>query len=275
MMSNTIATANEDESTSTNALLAENEAGMVISNQQVIRKYWVEKKRKYREMMKNKTIKRMADNESNEVIECSMDGDYQAEGLIRESVEKIVEYFHTIAKPFSHEMRKIILNRVLLDPHMKDLHHINPNEFETSLIIKNLRRTLQNMSRSEDDLMLKRSSLMMILNSEMLASDQQFNISSLSRTMGVSRKTVYDTISRLSSIDGGSSILRMTTRCKPTTTITAEIKETIGIFWKSESRVSPNKKDICRKRLGRNQYEEHSVHLLDISQVLSFSANTI
>ena len=81
-MSNTIATANEDESTSTNALLAENEAGMVISNQQVIRKYWVEKKRKYREMMKNKTIKRMADNVSNEVIECSMDGDYQRKDLL-------------------------------------------------------------------------------------------------------------------------------------------------------------------------------------------------
>ena len=266
MMSKTVAIANEDESTSITTLLAENESDMVIRNQQIMRKYWVEKKRKYREMLKNKTTK-IVDHVSNEAVECNMDGDYQAERLIKESVEKIVEYFHTIAKPFSHDMRKVVLNRVILHPYMKNLHHIDSNEFQTSLMIKNLRSTLQNMSRSEDDLMLKRSSLMMILNNEMFASDEHLNISSISRTMGVSRKTVYATISRLSSIEAGSSILRMTTRCKPTTVVTTEIKETITVFWKSESRVSPNKKDICRKRLGKNKYEEHSVHLLDISQV--------
>ncbi|KAI5074791.1 hypothetical protein GOP47_0010752 [Adiantum capillus-veneris] len=38
----------------------------------------------------------------------------------------------------------------------------------------------------------------------------------------------------------------------------------------SSTRVSPNKKDVCRKRIGRNSYVKHPVHLLEQSQVELF-----
>ena len=119
------------------------------------------------------------------------------------------------------------------------------------------------MSKSEDDLVLKRSSLMMMLNIDV----DDLNISVLSKVIGFSRKSVYNTINRLILGGEGSSLLKLTTRCKPVTPITSEIKDIITIFWTNESRVSPNKNDLCRKHFGRNQYEEHPIHLLDVPQV--------
>ena len=55
-------------------------------------------------------------------------------------------------------------------------------------------KTLLNMSKSEDDLILKRSSLMMLLNSDV----DNPNISVLSKLIGVCRKNVYNIMNRLS-----------------------------------------------------------------------------
>ena len=79
-----------------------------------------------------------------------------------------------------------------------------------------------------------------------------------------------NTLNRIISSGEGTSLLKLTTRCKPMTSITSEIKAVITSFWTNESRVSPNKKDLCRKPVGRNQYEEHPIHLLDVPQVFTF-----
>ncbi len=50
--------------------------------------------------------------------------------------------------------------------------------------------------------------------------------------------------------------------------ISNELRDLVYAFWTSETRVSPNKKDICRKRVGRKSVVKHPVHLLDDSQVL-------
>ena len=41
----------------------------------------------------------------------------------------------------------------------------------------------------------------------------------------------------------------------------------ISSFWETESRVSPNKKNVYRKRIGRKCYIKHPMHLLGESQV--------
>ena len=86
----------------------------------------------------------------------------------------------------------------------------------------------------------------------------------LSKVIGASRKTVYNTMNMIISSCEGTSLLKLTTRCKLITPITSEIKNIIAIFWTIESRVSPNKKDLYRKRVGRSQYEEHPIHLFDV-----------
>ena len=50
-------------------------------------------------------------------------------------------------------------------------------------------------------------------------------------------------------------------------TITSEIKETVFQFWSVETRISPNKKDVVRKRIGKSVHVLHPVHLLNLPQV--------
>ena len=104
---------------------------------------------------------------------------------------------------------------------------------------------------------------MVLLNSDV----DDLNISVLSKVIGVSRKSVYNTINRLITCGEGSSLLKLTTRCELVTPITSEIKDIITIFWTNESIPFNTRKDLYRKSFGRNQYEEHPIHLLDVPQV--------
>ena len=233
-----------------------------ISTQQAIRKYWAEKKRTHRQMLKDK------DTSTSGKLGIGCDEDLnttqKADSETTIIGRKVVAYFNDLTKHASNEDKKVILNRILNEPSIRELVDSDGlNSNLTSVLVNNLRNSFVNMSKSEDDLVLKRSSLMMLLNSDV----DDLNISVLSKVIGVSRKTVYNTINRLISGGEGSSLLKLTTRCKPVTPITHEIKDIITIFWTNESRVSPNKKDLCRKRFGRNQYEEHPIHLLDVPQV--------
>jgi hypothetical protein len=45
------------------------------------------------------------------------------------------------------------------------------------------------------------------------------------------------------------------------------VKETVRAWWHGRSRVSPNKKDVTRRRLGRNEYTVHATHYLTDTQV--------
>ena len=40
----------------------------------------------------------------------------------------------------------------------------------------------------------------------------------------------------------------MARRATPTAIIIEEVKGIIYLFWRNESRVSPNKKDVCKKK---------------------------
>ena len=57
-----------------------------------------------------------------------------------------------------------------------------------------------------------------------------------------------------------------------TTCITEDIKDLVFGFWTTETQVSPNKKDICQKRIERKAVLKHPVHLLDQNQVLGSSS---
>ena len=54
------------------------------------------------------------------------------------------------------------------------------------------------------------------------------------------------------------------------TSITSETRDFVTAFWKSETRVSPNKKDICKHRIEAKCVIKHPIHLLDDSQVMFF-----
>ena len=130
---------------------------------------------------------------------------------------KVVAYFNDFTKHTSNEDKKVILNRILNDPSIRELVDSDGlNSNLTFVLVNNLRNSFANMRKSEDDVVLKRSSLMMLLNSDV----DNLNISVLSKVVGVSRKTVYNTINRLILGGEGSSLLKLTTICKPVISIT-------------------------------------------------------
>ena len=80
---------------------------------------------------------------------------------------KVVAYFNDLTKHASNEDKKVILNRILNEPSIRELVDSDGlNSNLTSVLVNNLRNSFVNMSKSEDDLVLKRSSLMMLLNND-------------------------------------------------------------------------------------------------------------
>lgn len=124
--------------------------------------------------------------------------------------------------------------------------------------------------KSSDELFFKRCSLMMLVNDGTNGSSN-LNISATSRVLNISRRNFYATKSRLLLKEYESLPLSTCCRQPRSSTITQEMKDLVFSFWSMQTHVSPNKKDVCRKQLGRKSYVQHPVHLLDVPQVILFS----
>ena len=228
-------------------------------NKEALRQYWAEKKRAFREREKAKRLKLSGVRETNDHLE---------NDLVNRAVKKVVDYLHLETENFSKRDKKMVLNGILEHPKIREFYDTGrQGDNLSTMLVNNLKSTLQSMKKKNDELVLKRSSLMMILKGDIDNPLQEMNISELAKLLGVTRKVLYATINRLSIVEQGTSLLKMTMKSRPYNHVTTEVKELINLFWKNESRVSPNKKDVCRRRLGRNRYEQHPVHLLDVSQV--------
>lgn len=81
------------------------------------------------------------------------------------------------------------------------------------------------------------------------------------------RSAVSWAINRRGQLKQGHSFWALTQRAKRSDALSEEVKEKVILFWARETRVSPNKKDVVRHRLGPKQHETHPAHLLEISQV--------
>ena len=90
--------------------------------------------------------------------------------------------------------------------------------------------------------------------------------------LGVHRQNIAAASSRLEMKDEDEVLpLSACQRQLPLhTSITSETRDFVTAFWKSETRVSPNKKDICKHRIEAKCVIKHPIHLLDDSQVMFF-----
>ena len=53
--------------------------------------------------------------------------------------------------------------------------------------------------------------------------------------------------------------------------ISEALKSLTEIFWKNNTRVSPNQRDIVRKRIGSQNRDPHAKHFLDSTQTQFFT----
>lgn len=172
-------------------------------------------------------------------------------------------------KGMNCEAKKATFQLLLEKPAFRSLHHGSEKS-----ILSNIQGTITKVkaSLSEEELKFKRALCMMLVNSKGDPSTSISN-SEMARFTGLHRRNFAAANSRLKQANAGSFPLQLCRRQQPQShCITQEIRDIVFAFWQTETRVSPNKKDVCRKRLGRKSYIKHPVHLLDESQVCSKSA---
>ena len=178
----------------------------------------------------------------------------------------MVKCWQEATKGMNCEAKKATLRLLLEQPAIRRLHHGSEKS-----ILSNIQGTVTKVkaSLSEEELKLKRALCMMLVNSEGVPSRSISN-SEMARFTGLHRRNFAAANSRLKQAEAGSFPLHLCRRHKPQSRcITQEIKDTVFAFWQTETRVSPNKKDVCRQRVGRKAHIKHPVHLLDESQVCS------
>ena len=218
-----------------------------------IREYWAAKKREER------ARKRAAlpPSDASSPPEC------------RKVCKKIVRCWQDATQGMDLQTQKTIFSQILQHPTFCMLHS-STLHIEKSIFC-NIQHTLNQVKvpHSADELMLKRAACMMMLNSE----GGESNITrhtQIAKVFGMHRRNFVGANLRLQQGKDGQLPLQLCHRQLPqTSTITTEIRMLVFEFWQTETRVSPNKKDVCRKRLGRKVYTKHPIHLLDEPQVCS------
>lgn len=138
-----------------------------------------------------------------------------------------------------------------------------PTQDISDLIVQNLKRSLNCVKgvHSKDELAAKRAALHMLVNT---SNDVPISDSKLAKALDIQprnlkkhRVDIHATDFKWASGD----------RKRRTDCLSPSIVQCVSDYWESNSRVSPNKKDICRKRLGRKQYDVHPTHFLELTEV--------
>jgi hypothetical protein len=89
--------------------------------------------------------------------------------------------------------------------------------------------------------------------------------------LGMDRRTIRRGIGRRIQLDGLNQPFWINyRRSGRSDSISVATKNLVQEWWTTETQISPNRKDICRRKSGtgiKGDYEEHPIHYLQTSQV--------
>lgn len=170
------------------------------------------------------------------------------------------------------DLRAAVLQKVFKNVHVRPLLPAYYPSAEDARcerqILKNIRAELQRtkIPHNSSKLVRKRAIL------EAVVSEIDADFSRFHRILGTNKSNVEGAIDRLRI--GSTTVgarFDVPSRRKREGGIPDAVKLVVTTWWTEESRVSPNRKDIRRKRLGRNVYDTHAAHLLLETQVVTNS----
>jgi hypothetical protein len=163
--------------------------------------------------------------------------------------------------------RKAVLESVLrsntIAPHLPDYYISELEAKATHSFIQSYKKELQLLKNptSAEKLVRKKTLL------EAAVSSDVTGVRALSRVLGTNPQNISSAIHRRRTLaSNGSSIFKLPERRRRDGVLSGT-RELVIAWWTSETRVSPNKKDVTRKRLGPKVYDHHATHLLLESQV--------
>lgn len=166
--------------------------------------------------------------------------------------------------------RAAVLEKVFSNHNIRPLlpsYYPTPEEARAQRqILLNIKAELAAMKLPNTSGMLARKRAIL----EAVVSELDSDMSMFHSILGTRKENLLAAVERLrSATTESSSRFAVPARRRREGGICNEIKQLVLQWWTEETRVSPGRRDVRRKRLGRNSYDTHAAHLLMESQVQS------
>jgi hypothetical protein len=163
-----------------------------------------------------------------------------------------------------------VLDRVFKNHQVRPLlpdYYPSPQDVQVQReILHNIRTELQQMNVLYSSGKLARKCSII----EAAMSEFHIHISRYQRILGSRKENFVAALGhRHSASTHAGAAFQVPMRNKRGGGILDSVKAAVILWWTEETRVSPNVKDVYRKRLGRNMYDTYPAHLLQESQVSS------
>ena len=140
---------------------------------------------------------------------------------------------------------------------------IFPNQAILEAIVENMKTSLRMVKgvESADKLATKRVALYMVAN---YAGKQQYNNRRFAKALGVQPRNL-----KKHRVDVQAKTFKWVGegRKRRADCLSEEVVHSVTQFWTSNTRVSPNKKDVCRLRVSQRNYIFHPSHYLEMIEV--------
>ena len=171
---------------------------------------------------------------------------------------------------FSDEEKKMVLDRVCVDDRIRAVHPewcmaVQKLRTVPATTVQSLRGALQTLRNTTIQGKAKVRNI--VLTAAVSNGESQRMIC---KALGASRYLVRKAYQRRAEVDEtGENLWAGRDRKRRSDALSAEEHGAVSSWWETETTVSPNKKDVKRRRIAAKEHEEHATHYLQVSQVQS------
>ena len=169
---------------------------------------------------------------------------------------------------FSEEEKRSVLERCFCDERIRALHPelcgaVQKVRTVEPMLGQSLKGALQTIRSAS--IQGKSKVRNIVLTAAVSKGDSQRKIC---KALGASRYLVRKAFQRRAEVDEtGENLWAGGDRKRRSDCLSAEDRSAVSGWWETETTVSPNKKDVKRRRIGVKDYETHATHYLQVLQV--------
>ncbi|KAG0620499.1 hypothetical protein M758_4G220900 [Ceratodon purpureus] len=188
---------------------------------------------------------------------------------VRTSASRVVNYLMQVVDAgHTNEEKRLVLHRCFaddriraLDPELSRAVLRMPTVATTT--VQSLRGALQSIRGA--CIQGKSKVRNIVLTAAVSKADSQRMIC---KALGASRYLVRKAFQRRAEVDEiGENLWAGGDRKRRSDALSAEDQNAVCSWWETETTVSPNKRDVKRRRIGMKDHETHATHYLQVSQV--------
>jgi hypothetical protein len=175
---------------------------------------------------------------------------------------------------FRHQVMESVLTNKKVSPYLPDCYRSEADLKVGHAFLESYRKELKLLKNPCSKEKLARKKVLL----EAAVGSDVSGVRALSKVLGANPRCVAAAVERRQSLQStGMSIFKLAER-KRRPGLSEALRELVIGWWIAETRVSPNKRDVRRRRIGKWEYETHATHLLLENQVsipVNNSDNTV